>query len=180
MSVEVYEPVQLVVDNLVLQGLEVNLVATNAVSKAYVDSHITSAVSALVGSAPAISDTFKEIADALGNDKNLATTLATSISNEVTARSLADAGLQTQINTLSVATGGLGGSSLQSQITAEVTVRTSAVSAEATRAGLESKEASERATAVTGVQNNLNTEAKSRDDADIALGIRIDNEFSCP
>ena len=51
MSVEVYEPVQLVVDNLVLQGTEANLVATNAVSKAYVDSHITSAVSNLVGSA---------------------------------------------------------------------------------------------------------------------------------
>jgi hypothetical protein len=67
MSVEVYEPVQLVVDNLVLQGLEANLVATNAVSKAYVDSHISSAVSALVDSAPATLDTLKEIATALGN-----------------------------------------------------------------------------------------------------------------
>jgi hypothetical protein len=169
---EVYEPVQLIVDNLVLSGLEANLASTNAVSKAYVDAHITSAVSSLVNSAPATLDTLKEIATALGNDANLATTLANSISSEGIARSLADAGLQTQINTLSAATGGSGGASLQSQITAEISARTSAVSAEATRAGLaESKEASDRATAVTGVQNNLNTEAKSRDDADIALGI---------
>ena len=175
---EVYEPVQLIVDNLVLSGLEANLASTNAVSKAYVDAHITSAVSSLVNSAPATLDTLKEIATALGNDANLATTLANSISSEGTARSLADAGLQTQINALSTATGGSGGSSLQSQITAEISARTSAVSAEATRAGLaESKEASDRASAVTGVQNNLNTEAKSRDDADIALGVRIDNEF---
>ena len=178
MSVEVYEPVQLIVDNLVLQGLEANLVDTNAVSKAYVDSHITSAVSALVGSAPVLLNTLQEISSALNNDANLATTLANSISSEANTRSLADASLQTQINTLSTATGGVGGSSLQSQITAEVTARTSAVSDEYKRAfAAESKEASDRATAVTGVQNNLNTEAKSRDDADIALGVRIDNEF---
>ena len=77
MCVQVYEPVQLIVDNLVLQGFEVNLVATNVVSKAYVDSHITSAVSALVGSAPAILDTLPEIS--IRNDANLATTLANSI-----------------------------------------------------------------------------------------------------
>ena len=72
MSVEVYEPVQLIVDNLVLQGAESGLLSTNAVSKAYVDSHISSAVSALVNSAPATLDTLKEIATALGNDANLA------------------------------------------------------------------------------------------------------------
>ena len=166
---EVYEPVQLIVDNLVLSGLEANLASTNAVSKAYVDAHITSAVSSLVNSAPATLDTLKEIATALGNDANLATTLANSISSEGTARSLADAGLQTQINTLSAATGGSGGASLQSQITAEISARTSAVSAEATRAGLaESKEASDRATAVTGVQTNLNTESQTRAYDDIA------------
>ena len=42
------------------------------------------------------------------------TILANSISSEATARSLAD---ETQIHTLSTATGGSGGSSLQSQIT---------------------------------------------------------------
>ena len=151
---------------------------TNAVSKAYVDSHITSAVSALVNAAPATLDTLKEIATALGNDANLATTLANSISSEVTSRTVADAGLQSQINALSAATGGSGGASLQSQITSEINARVSAVSAEATRAmAAESKEAGDRAAAVSGVQNNLNLEAKSRDDADLALGVRIDNEF---
>jgi hypothetical protein len=38
MSVEVYEP-----DNLVLQGSEGSLLGTNAVSKSYVDAHISSA-----------------------------------------------------------------------------------------------------------------------------------------
>ena len=61
---EVYEPVQLIVDNLVLSGLEANLASTNAVSKAYVDAHITSAVSSL-NAAPATLDTLKEIATAL-------------------------------------------------------------------------------------------------------------------
>ena len=109
MSVEVYEPVQLIVDNLVLQGLEANLVSTNAVSKSYVDNHISSAVSALVASAPGTLNTLNEIALALGNDANLATTLANSISSEANTRALADAGLQTQINALSVATGVSGG-----------------------------------------------------------------------
>ena len=62
---EVYEPVQLIVDNLVLSGLEANLVNGNAVSKAYVDAHITSAVTALVASAPGALDTLNEIALAL-------------------------------------------------------------------------------------------------------------------
>ena len=57
---EVYEPVQLIVDNLVLSGLEANLASTNAVSKAYVDAHITSAVSSLVNAAPATLDTLKK------------------------------------------------------------------------------------------------------------------------
>ena len=40
MSAEEYEAVQLIVDNLVLQGSEANLLESNAVSKAYVDAHV--------------------------------------------------------------------------------------------------------------------------------------------
>ena len=40
MSGEEYEAVQLIVDNLVLQGSEADLLESNAVSKAYVDAHV--------------------------------------------------------------------------------------------------------------------------------------------
>lgn len=48
---------------------------TNYATKTYVDT----AVSDLVGSAPEALDTLKELADALGNDANFATSIATSI-----------------------------------------------------------------------------------------------------
>ena len=176
---EQYEPVQLIVDNLVLQGTEASLISTNAVSKAYVDAHISSAVSALVASAPATLDTLNEIALALNNDANLATTLANSISSEANTRGLKDVDLQNQINALSSASSGSGGSSLQSQITAEISARTSAVSAEATRAlAAESKEASDRVAGDALVQSNLTAEAASRLSADNALGGRVDTEIA--
>ncbi len=87
---------------------------------------MTSAVSALVNAAPGTLDTLKEIATALNNDANLATTLANSISSEANTRALAEADLQTKITALSAATGGSGGT----QITAEISARTTAVSAE--------------------------------------------------
>ena len=180
---EVYEPVQLIVDNLVLSGLEANLASTNAVSKAYVDAHITSAVSSLVNAAPATLDTLKEIATALGNDANLATTLANSISSEGTARSLADAGLQTQINALSVATGGSGGSSLQSQISAEVTARANDVTALYTKIDDEKKaEISARDSAIAQTVSSLSETTDSLQgqiDAEVsARGSAIDAEVS--
>ena len=58
--------------------------------------------------------------------QTFATTLANSISSEANSRSLKDVDLQNQINALSSASSGSGGSSLQSQITAEIAARTSA------------------------------------------------------
>jgi len=92
------ESVQLIVDNLVLNGLESNLLSNNAVSKTYVDQHITTAINALVdGAAPAL-DTLKEIGAALGNDANLASVLTSqiaavnsAIAAEAAARSSSDA-----------------------------------------------------------------------------------------
>ena len=110
-QVEVYEPVQLIVDNLVLQGLEANLVSTNAVSKSYVDNHISSAVCALVASAPGTLNT-------LTRSRLLLVMMQTSQtpSSEANTRALADADLQTQINAFSVATGGSGGISIYTHI----------------------------------------------------------------
>jgi len=79
--------------------------------KSYVDSKFdtavgsaTAAVTALIDSAPAQLDTLKEIADALGNDANLASTLTNqigttnaAITTEVGARSSADTLLEQKI-----------------------------------------------------------------------------------
>ena len=97
---EVYDPVQLIVDNLILQGTEASLVSSNAVSKSYVDTHITSAIDALVNGAPAAMDTLKELSDALNaSGSTLSTEILNSIASEKTLRENADAVLQTAINT---------------------------------------------------------------------------------
>jgi hypothetical protein len=58
------------------------LLSYNVVPKKYVDDRFT----ALVNGATGVLDTLKEIADALGNDANLASTLTNSIANEATTR----------------------------------------------------------------------------------------------
>ena len=152
MSVEVYEPVQLVVDNLVLQGTEANLVPENAVSKAYVDSHISSSISALVNGAGASLDTLREIGLALNNDANLATTLTNSISAEATARVAGDATLLTQINTKVTDVGNWAGNLVH----VEQVARIAGDLDESKRAmTAESKEATDRATADASLQSQI-------------------------
>jgi hypothetical protein len=53
---------------------------------AYTDSQ----VAALVNGAPALLDTLKELADAIGNDENFAGNILTAVSNEASARQAAD------------------------------------------------------------------------------------------
>ena len=48
---EQYEYAKLTVDTVILKGLEADLANDNAVSKAYVDAHITTAINALVNGA---------------------------------------------------------------------------------------------------------------------------------
>ena len=175
MSVEVYEPVQLIVDNLVLQGTEANLVSTNAVSKAYVDSHISSAVSALVDSAPATLDTLKEIATALGNDANLASTLANSIGSEATARIAGDASLLTQINTKVTDVGNWAGNLVH----VEQVARIAGDLDESKRAmTAESKEATDRATADAGLQSQITALSGSSGTSVSTLQAQITAEVS--
>ena len=59
---------------------------TNRYTKSEVDAKFTS----LLNGAPEVLDTLKEIADALNNDPNLATTITNLISAEVSARQVAD------------------------------------------------------------------------------------------
>jgi len=175
MSGEVYEPTQLIVDNLVLQGVEANLVPANAVSKAYVDSHISSAVSALVNAAPATLDTLKEIATALNNDANLATTLANSIGSEATARIAGDATLLADINKKVTDVGNWAGNLVH----VEQVARIAADADESKRAmAAESKEATDRAFVDAGLQSQITALSGSSASSVSSLQTQITAEVS--
>ena len=92
---EQYEYAKLTVDTVILKGLEADLANDNAVSKAYVDAHITTAINALY-----LLDTLKELGDALNNDANIGSVLTsqiaavnTAITTESTSRASSDATL---------------------------------------------------------------------------------------
>lgn len=63
-------------------------VQAGAINAAAVASQISTAIGNLVGAAPASLDTLKEIADALGNNANLASTLTASIATKANASDL--------------------------------------------------------------------------------------------
>lgn len=147
----------------VIEGSGTGSVAKSLVdSKAYTDSK----VAALVNSAPAVLDTLKELADALNDDPNFATTVANQIGTEQAARQAADTTLQNNItseaNTRSSAI-----STLQTSLNNEITARQNADSSEATaRAAADSAEQTARQAADTTLQNNINAEATARAAAD--------------
>lgn len=87
-------------------------------AQAYTDQK----VSDLVNGAPALLDTLKELADAIGDDENFATNIMTSISNETSARQAADTA---EANARSSAD-----TALQSALDQEILDRETAVSAE--------------------------------------------------
>jgi hypothetical protein len=102
MSGENYETekTQLIVDSLLLNGLESEYVATNAVSKAYVDTKVQSAVDSLVNGASSAVDTLKELNDVLSAvDSTLALDILTKIGDEKKDRESADAVLTAAIST---------------------------------------------------------------------------------
>ena len=85
------EKTQLIVDNLVLNGLQSEYVATNAVSKAYVDTKVSDAVSSLVNGASAAVDTLKELNDVLSAaGSSLSVELLSKIGDEKKDREAAD------------------------------------------------------------------------------------------
>ena len=159
--------------------------ADDAVSKSYVDTKVSDAVAALVDSSPGTLDTLKEIATALGNDANLATTLANSISSERTERKVNESILTNQLGALQVST--------SSAMTQEIAAREAAVSAVQTAITSEislrdeqkisidsaiSQEEMFRSAAVADLEAKLSEETLSRSGNDTQLGERITSEES--
>jgi predicted methyltransferase MtxX (methanogen marker protein 4) len=105
MSGENYETekVTIIVDNVVLQGLESELISTNAVSKSYVDSKVQTAVDDLINGAGPAYDTLKELSDALNaGDASLGAQIINSIASEQTSRESADVLLNARADALSM------------------------------------------------------------------------------
>lgn len=127
--------------------------AAEAATLASANSYTDSKVADLVNSAPEVLDTLAEIATALGNDPNLATTLAgqigavdAKVDAEVVRATAAEAALQSAIDTL------------ESE----------------TIAALDAEEAA-RIAADSALQTALDAEVNARTAADAALNTRIDN-----
>jgi len=177
-----YDYASLEVEKVVLhpQGIPS---ADDAVSKFYVDSKVDTAISNLVDSAPSVLDTLKEIATALGNDANLATTLANSISAERTERKVNEALLINQVGALEVSTasnlaqavGSISETtdSIQASLTAEVSLRTSQKTA--TDLAIAQEEAF-RISAFGDLNLALSEESSSRASADSSLGVLVASE----
>jgi len=138
--------------------------STLSSAEAYTDQKI----SELIGAAPGALDTLKEIADALNNDANIASTLTTSIAAvqaevdaEESARAAAISAEQSARQTAV--------SALQSDIDAVE----SSLNSEISRAqGAESA----LATSITGLQSDLSAESSARQSADSTLDGKITTE----
>jgi len=170
-----------------------------SVAEAYTDQKISD----LINGAPEALDTLKELADALGNDANLAATITTQlagvssdISAEASARTSADASLESSLSTEASARTAAD-ASLASDISSEASARAAAVSLEASsrvagdaslesalsaeasdRAAAVSSEASARIAADTSLATSVNAEASSRAAADASLASDVSTEAS--
>lgn len=113
-------------------------------SKSYTDS----SVAALVASAPEVLNTLKELADAIGDDANFATTIANQIGVEKSAREAADLSEK---------------NAREAAMAAEVSARQAADSQEATaRSNAISSEASARTAADAKLTSDLSDEVAAR------------------
>ena len=116
------------------------------VTSAGVFTAIENAKASILNGAPEVLDTLKEIADALGNDGDLAATLTNAISAEVTNRQTAVGAEQSAREAAD--------QNITDNLAQEVTDRIAAVSAEATaRATAITAESTARATAITAEES---------------------------
>lgn len=160
----------------VLEGTGIGSVAK---AKSDAQSYTDTKVAALVNSAPAVLDTLKELATALGDDPNFATTVAgqigtvqTAVNNEVTARQSADTTLQSNIDA-EASTRAAAITSLQNSLNSEISSRTSGDTALQTSI---TNEATTRAAADTALQNSLNSEVSRAQSAESTLTSSISSE----
>ena len=179
--------------DLQVNGIEINKDLTtfqtkDAVTKEYVDSKITD----LVDMAPAALDTLNELAAALGDDENFATsvtnnftttnaTVTTEVADRIagdaaesTARAAADVSLQTNIDA-EAATRGAADTTLQTNIDDEAATRGAADTTLQTNID---DEAATRGAADTALQVNIDDEATTRAAADAALQTNIDTSYN--
>lgn len=117
---EPYEPVQIVVDEVLLNGSSSTYVDNNAVSKLYVDSSISTAVSNLINGAGPAYDTLKELGDALNASGG---SLSTEILNAVAAEKTRAEDAEGKEQSARIAADGV----LEQKITDEKTARELAV-----------------------------------------------------
>ena len=143
----------------VIEGSGVGSLAKSLVdAKAYADSK----VAALVASAPAVLDTLKELADALNDDPNFATTVAGQIGAEQSSRQTADTALGVRIDNEATSRS-TADTALQTAINNEVTARQNAVTAEATaRSNADSTLTTNLAQEITDRTNAVTAEASAR------------------
>lgn len=161
-------------------------------AKSYADQKIAD----LVNSAPAVLDTLKELSDALGGDANFASTVSGQIGAvddkvdaEISRAQLAEQDLQSQVDDLDGYAqeirsdlDNLDGyaQEIRSDLDQEILDRQAGDSALQTQINnLNNTFATdaELASAVSSLEGQISSEASARSSADIALGLRIDQEI---
>ena len=157
------------------------LVVADAATRTYVDTEVAAAVAALIDSSPAALNTLNELAAALGDDANFATTITNSIAavqtdvdaNE-TASDNAEAALSTRLDTLEAdPTTATALAAVQADVDANETASDAAEAALSTRiATLEADPTT--ATALAAVQADVDANETASDSAEAALSTRLD------
>lgn len=131
------------------------------------EEEVNAAIQKIIGSAPEVLDTLKEIADALGNDPNFATTITKKLAaiteqlnQEITNRTEADAQVQANVDK-------------------EVTERKEADTAlEAKLKEYVDNEVDKITGNTDGIQASLNKEIQDRKDADAVIQANLDKEIA--
>lgn len=152
-------------------------------AKAYADSSIAS----LVNSAPSVLDTLKELADAINDDPNFATTvagqigdIAADLASEQSRAEAAEAALDGRLDILEGAdsvSGSVAKALKDAKAYTDSSVSSEASARQSADAALQADiddEVAARQSAISSVQSSLATEVSNREAADSALDGRLD------